>query len=286
MVSTSYFWGFGLEWARNLPAKQLNSGVFMDRVSNKIALVTGAAQGLGEAICKLLLKEGAKVVATDINIDKLTAWSKDYGDKILALKHDVTKEDEWQAAINQTRECFGKLHIVVNNAGIGTMGSFEDMDFATWKKVHEVDLDSVFLGCKLSLALLEESCQGTERGSIINISSVAGITADKDMAAYNSAKAGVRNLSKSVALHCAKKRNQIRCNSLHPVFIKTPMVDSMNVMTGGDTDLLYKQLSRNIPLGIIGEPDDVAYGVLYLASDEAKFVTGTELVIDGGMLAR
>ena len=155
----------------------------------------------------------------------------------------------------------------------------EDTDFETWKRVHEVDTDSVFLGCKYAIPLMRDHAPG----SIINISSIAGLIAGHNMAAYNSAKAGVWLLSKSVALHCAKRGYQIRSNSIHPTFIDTPILDPMAANIGRDE--LRAKLARQVPLNTIGEADDVAYAVVYLASDESKFMTGAELKIDGGISA-
>jgi len=157
--------------------------------------------------------------------------------------------------------------------------SVEDETLETWRHVHAVDLDSVFLGSKYALPIMAAS----GGGSIVNISSISGIIAGHNLAAYNSAKAAVRHLSKSVALHCARSGNNVRCNSVHPVFIDTPILDGM--ARGGDRDVALQKLGRQIPIGRVGEPDDVAYAVLYLASDESKFVTGSEIKVDGGISA-
>ena len=152
-------------------------------------------------------------------------------------------------------------------------------DFEVWKKVHQVNLDSVFLGCKYAIPLMAKQ----DSGSIINISSISGIVAGWNTAAYNSSKAGVRHLTKSVALYCAKKGYNVRCNSVHPAFVNTPILDPLKQAFGEDEAV--RKLARQIPINRIGEPEDVAFAILYLASDESKFMTGTEIVLDGGLSA-
>jgi NAD(P)-dependent dehydrogenase (short-subunit alcohol dehydrogenase family) len=255
----------------------------MARVENKLALVTGAAQGLGAATAMLLAREGAKVLLTDINVERVErqagAVNERYPGQAVAAGQDVADENDWLRVLETARSHFGGLNILVNNAGIGSVANIEDETFDNWRRVHAVDLDSVFLGCKHAIALIAAS----GGGSIVNISSISGIIAGHNLAAYNSAKAAVRHLSKSIALHCARAQNGIRCNSVHPVFIDTPILNGM--ATGGDRAGALQKLARQIPLGRIGQPDDVAYAVLYLASDESAFVTGTEIRIDGGISA-
>ncbi len=257
------------------------------RLDGKIALVTGAAQGLGAAMAAKFVAEGARVVVTDLDAGGAAATAARLGDATAATGHDVTDPAQWEAALAFAEATFGGLHILVNNAGIGTGGTVESTSFADWRRVHAVDLDSVFFGCKLALPLIAATCarggSGSARGSILNISSIAGVIAAANMAAYNSAKAAVRHLSKSVALHCARERYPVTCNSVHPVFIDTPILD--NLVGGMDRAEGLAKLARQIPLGRVGEPDDVAWGAVYLVSDEAKFVTGTELYIDGGISA-
>lgn len=255
----------------------------MGRVEAKIALVTGAAQGLGAAIAAMLAREGARVILTDINSagagKRALEINAGHADSAIALRHDVTSHDDWVQVLGETVERFGGLHILVNNAGISAVASIEDETYEAWRKMHAVDLDSVFFGCKLAIPPMAAS----GGGSIVNISSISGIIAGHNLAAYNSAKAAVTHLSKSVALHCARAGNNIRCNSVHPVFIDTPIIDT--IAGPADRNAVLKKLGRQVPLGRVGEPDDVAFAVLYLASDESKFVTGSELRIDGGISA-
>ena len=255
----------------------------MDRVANKIGIVTGAAQGIGAATAALLAAEGAKLALTDINYDGVQSLAEELNANsagaAIALEQDVTDEDAWQKTLHDVRERFGGLHILVNNAGIGSLASVEAETLDNWRHVHAVDLDSVFLGCKYAVPLIAAS----GGGSIVNISSISGIIAGHNLAAYNSAKAAVRHLSKSVALHCAKSANNVRCNSVHPVFIDTPILDGM--AGGSDRAAVLEKLGRQVPIGRVGQPADVAYAVLYLASDESNFVTGSEIRVDGGISA-
>ncbi len=255
------------------------------RLDGKIALITGAASGLGLRMAERFAAEGARVLLTDIDADGAARAAAGIGASAGSFAHDVTSEAQWAAALAHAGARFGGLHILVNNAGIGTPGSVEDTSLEDWRRVHAIDLDGVFLGCKLALPLIRETTrrEGT-RGSILNISSIAGVIASGRMAAYNSAKAGVRHLTKSVALHCATSRDPITCNSIHPAFIDTPILDGFQ-SAGASREAVKAKLGRQIPLGTVGEPDDVAYAAIYLCSDEAKFVTGAELYIDGGISA-
>ncbi len=256
----------------------------MGRVSGKKALITGGAQGLGEAIAKMLAREGAKVTVTDLNLKGAEKVAADINaahgkGTAFAFQHDVASETEWPKIAEAAHEAMGGLNILVNNAGIGGIGSVEEESFERFKKVQAVDVDSIFLGCKACIPLMRNH----GLGSIINISSIAGIIASGNYASYNTAKAAVRHLSKSVALHLAKTGGQIRSNSVHPVFINTPILDGIKERFGEKEGLA--KLARQVPMGKVGEPDDIAYAVLYLASDESKFVTGAELKVDGGISA-
>ena len=255
----------------------------MGRVDNRIALVTGAAQGLGAATAAMLAREGARVILSDINIAGAEAQAARINDahpgSAVSCAHDVTDQEQWAGVIALAEQQFGGLHILVNNAGISAIASIVDETYDNWRRTHAVDLDSVFFGCKLAIPLIAAS----GGGSIVNISSISGIIAGHNLAAYNSAKAAVTHLSKSVALHCARERNNIRCNSVHPVFIDTPIIDDL--AGNGDREAVLEKLGRQVPLGRVGQPDDVAAAVLFLASDESGFITGSELRVDGGISA-
>jgi NAD(P)-dependent dehydrogenase (short-subunit alcohol dehydrogenase family) len=255
------------------------------RLAGKKALITGAAQGLGEAIARHFADEGAAVFLTDLNGDGAAAAAARINSHHPGMAHaaqqDVRLEDRWMAVVQEAHDAMGGLNVLVNNAGIGTMGTVEAESFENWKLVQEVDVDSVFLGCKYALPLMKPH----GRGSIINISSIAGLIASGYYPSYNAAKAAVWLLTKSVALHCARACPEIRCNSIHPSFIETPILDGMVAMAGSQ-DAAYAKLGRQIPLGHIGEPSDVAWAAVYLASDESKFVTGSELKVDGGISAQ
>ena len=247
--------------------------------------VTGAAQGLGEAIAYMLAKEGSKVVLADINYDKVVSVSErinnEFPEQAFSLKLDVTSEDQWKESLIEAEKLMGGINVLVNNAGIGGGTTIEDTDYETFKNVMKVDTDSVFLGCKYAIPIMKNYSPG----SIINTSSISGLIAGHNMVSYNTAKAGVWMLSKSVALHCAKQAYNIRCNSIHPAFINTPILDNMLNRSNVERDELLMKLARQVPLGKVGEPNDVAYTVLFLASDESKFITGSEIKIDGGISA-
>jgi len=250
-----------------------------------MAFITGGAQGLGEATARMFAREGAKVTVTDINGAGAEAVAASINEEhgagtAFAWQHDVTDGERWQEVLKGSYEAMGGLNVLVNNAGIGSLGSVEDESYETFKHVQTVDVDSIFLGCKYAIPMMRDH----GLGSIINISSIAGIIASGNYVSYNTAKAAVRHISKSIALHCAKSTGgQIRCNSVHPVFINTPILDRTKEMFGEEEALA--KLGRQIPLGKVGEPDDIAYAVLYLASDESKLVTGIELKVDGGISA-
>jgi len=259
----------------------------MNRVKGKVALVTGGRQGLGKAIALRLAAEGAKIVITDRKEDGADAVIEEIiqeGSEGIFIQHDVASEEDWTRAIATTVEKFGRLDILVNNAGVGAGKNIEDISLEQWRWVMSINLDGVFLGTQKAI----EAMKLTGGGSIINMSSVEGIVGDSRMAAYDTSKGGLRTLTKSAALYCAECGYNIRVNTVHPGFIDTAMVRGFLKAQAkdGDVEAARRDLVALHPIGHLGEPDDVAYAVLYLASDESKFATGSELVIDGGYTAR
>ena len=259
----------------------------MGRVANKIALVSGAASGLGDSIARMLAREGASVVLADVHDAsgaRVRQEIEGQGGTAAFVHLDVSCEDEWVGGMDMVRQRFGRLDIAVNCAGLNVSRSFpSETTLEDWRRVMAVNLDGVFLGTKHALALMR---QGTPaKGSIINISSVMGLVALPGIGPYCASKGGVRIYSKSVALSCAQQGLDVRVNTVHPGFIDTPLL-RQGMAQMGVPEEAAKMYDALQPVGHLGEPDDIAYGVLYLASDESKFVTGSELVIDGGYTSR
>ncbi|MBV9993851.1 MAG: glucose 1-dehydrogenase [Caulobacteraceae bacterium] len=254
------------------------------RVAGKKVFISGGAGGLGSAMAQMLAREGAKVSLADLDYDgaKAAAAAIDAVEgagTAFAFPLDVTKEDQWIYALEEADAAMGGISVLVNNAGVFGVGDIEQFAFEEWKRVMSVNVDSVFLGTKHALKYLRQN----QPGSIVNLSSIAGLIAAHNTPAYNASKSAVWLLSKSIALHCAKQGLDIRSNSIHPAFIDTPMLEAFRQRFGkAETDA---KLGRQLPLGHIGEPDDVAAAVLYLASDESRFMTGAELKLDGGVSA-
>ena len=254
------------------------------RVAGKLAFVTGAAQGLGAATARRLAEEGAKVTLADINIEGARrvadAINGRWGPRnAFAVHLDVTSEAGWIEALNAADAAMGGISVLVNNAGISRGGDIETLSLEDWKLVMSVNVDSVFLGTKHALKYL----RANQPGSIVNISSIAGLIAAHNTPVYNASKAAVWLLSKGIALHCAKQGVYVRSNSIHPTYIDTPILDPLRQRFGKDE--AEAKLGRQVPLGHIGEPADIANAVLYLASDESKFMTGAEMKLDGGISA-
>jgi 3(or 17)beta-hydroxysteroid dehydrogenase len=241
----------------------------MARLQDKIVLITGAAGAVGRAVAAAVKREGGSTIATDLS-----------GQAGIDHVLDVTTEDDWQSVLAAVDRRHGRLDGLVNSAGTVHLGTVEETDYATWRRVLAINLDGTFLGCKHALPLLKRS-----GGAIVNLSSISGIVGGHNLAAYNASKGGVRLLTKSVALHGARLKPPVRCNSIHPAFLEGPMVEDILAQTGRP-DVARGQLARDIPLGRLGEPAEVAELCVYLLSDESRFVTGAEFAIDGGLTAR
>jgi len=251
----------------------------MNRVLNKVAVVTGAASGLGKAIATLLAEEGAKVVLTDINETDGTAVAGEItrrGREALFVRHDTSSEDNWREVMKAVMDRFGRLDVLVNCAGVFLGQSIEETSLEKWRWLMSINLDGVFLGTKYGSEVMRKS----GGGSIINMSSAGGIVGTPNSAAYAASKGGVRLLTKAAAIEFSKScyDYNIRVNSVHPGVMATPMTAGMISERG-------EELAAWLPIGRFGDADDVAFGVLYLASDESKYVTGSELAIDGGWTA-
>ncbi|SDF05074.1 glucose 1-dehydrogenase [Thalassobaculum litoreum] len=253
-----------------------------DRLAGKTALITGGASGIGRAIAEIFVEQGATVVIADIDAERGTAVASQIGATFALL--DVRDEDGWQRVTTETLDRHGRLDVLVNNAGTGgSGGSIEDASVDDWDRVMDINAKGVFLGCKYGVATMKAN-EAPSGGSIVNMSSIAGLVGAPAIPVYSASKGAVRLLTKSVALHCAKKGYGIRCNSVHPSYTDTPMVDRM-VDGHHNPERLRQAIVAAAPLGRIGAPADVAGAVLYLASDDSAFVTGTELTVDGGICA-
>ncbi len=247
----------------------------MGRVQGKVALVTGGGSGLGKADCERLAAEGAKVIVSDIDEAAAKAVAAAIGGEALAVKHDVASEDDWRNVLALAEQRFGGLNILVNNAGIVVLADPEETTLEQFRRANAVMSEGVFLGCKYAIPLMARS----GGGSIINMSSTASHLGYPVFFAYSAAKGAVRAMTKSGAIHCQAEGYGIRCNSIHPASIETPMVQLAEGRPGQEQAIAKGVL----PAGATGAPSDVADLVLYLASDESRFLTGAEIVIDNGL---
>jgi len=249
--------------------------------TGKVALVTGAASGLGLDAATQLLRCGAAVVMSDIQRERGQAAAARLGDGAVFLEQDVTDEARWQEVMEEVANRFARLDVLVNAAGMGLFASLEETSLQAFRKVHAVNVESVFMGCKAALPLMRRG----GGGSIINLSSTAGLRGVGKLAAYCSAKGAVRLLTKSIALDCAERGDNIRCNSLHPSYIDTPMVQEL-ISLGRDQQAMRQRLERVSPMNRLGRPSEVSSAILFLASDESSFINGAEIPVDGGATAR
>lgn len=251
----------------------------MARLAGKVALITGAGTGIGLATAKLFAQEGAKVVIGELDEASGRAAAQATGGVFLKL--DVRQEADWERVMGEIKARFGGLHVLVNNAGVLARSSDPNVEATSldeWRWLHQVNVEGVFLGCRAAIPLMRES----GGGSIVNLSSIAGLLATPHVAAYGASKGAVRQLTKSVAVHCGRRGYKIRCNSVHPGLIETQMGDQVMSLAGADLEANKEARRKMVPLGELGRPEDVAKCILFLASDDSRYVTGAELVVDGG----
>ncbi|MFA7584968.1 MAG: glucose 1-dehydrogenase [Novosphingobium sp.] len=242
------------------------------RLENKKIFVTGGASGLGEAMARRFVAEGATVVIADIDAAGGEALARELGDACRFVSLDVTSQAGWQAALAG----YDALDVMVNNAGITTFGSVEDVTLDQFRHEMDVDVVGVFLGCQQAIPLMK-----ARGGSLINIASMCGVRAQSNLFAYNAAKAAVIHMTKSIALHCAERKYGIRCNAILPGIIRTPIQDKV-LTTVDDPDAVYNSWVSGHPIGRLGKPEEIAAMAVYLASDESAFTTGAEFRVDGG----
>jgi len=248
----------------------------MGRVKNKVVIITGAASGLGQADARMLAAEGARVVMTDINVEAGQAIAADIGATF--YEQDVAIEESWHQLMGKVKQQYGRLDALVNNAGVGIIANIETTTTEIWRKTLGIHLDSTFWGCQTAIALMKEN----GGGSIINMSSTAALVGIANYFAYSAAKGGIRSMTKSIAIHCKQEKLGIRCNSVHPGSISTPMVHhALKELVGIDMTSVDDPETTRKDLGV-GEPDDVAHMIVYLVSDESKHINGAEMVIDNG----
>ena len=250
----------------------------MGQLDGKVAVITGAASGIGAACARTLAREGAKLVLTDLDEAGGQRIASDTGG--VFVRHDVTDESAWPGVVSTAEQHYGGLHVLVANAGIGIMGPAIDMSLADWRRQMAVNVDGVFLSVKYCIPAMRRS----GGGSIIMLSSVAGLRGSAGLAGYSASKGAVRLFAKSMALECAQARDRIRVNSVHPGIIDTPIWTKLP--PGANAPLNPQAIAAaTVPIGEAGRPEDVADGILFLASDASRHITGSELVIDGGMTA-
>jgi len=250
------------------------------RVQDKVALVTGGASGIGLATCELLAAEGARVIVGDVDRAAADRAVAAIGPRASFHPLDVTREDDWIAVTDAIVRDLGRLDILVNNAGVALLRDIETTTLDEWRRLMAVNLDGVFLGCKHAIRVMK----GRGGGAIVNLSSVAGMIGAPSLAAYGASKGGVRALTKSVALHCARRGYGIRCNSVHPSFAETPMLEGM-IAAARDPQKQRASHAAAAPLGRLAQPDEIARTILFLASEDSAFTTGAEIVVDGGLTA-
>jgi NAD(P)-dependent dehydrogenase (short-subunit alcohol dehydrogenase family) len=250
------------------------------RLLGKIALISGGASGIGRAAALRFAEHGATVVIADLDAAARTA-AADVHPAISAVALDVTDDAQWERVVADVAQRHGRLDILINSAGVALGGDIERTTNEQWRTTMGVNVDGVFFGCRAAIGVMKR-----HGGSIVNMSSVSGIVGGHNLAAYNASKGAVRLLTKSIALHCARKKYGIRCNSVHPTFVDTPMLRKLTLgRDDAEAQRVRDALVAQVPLGRVAQPEEIADLLVYAASDESRFVTGSELVIDGGLTA-
>ncbi len=251
----------------------------MGRMNGKTAFITGAAEGLGKAIAERFALEGARLILTDIQAEKVQETASAIGGETIAFTHDVASEVDWRRVIDGAIAHFGGFDTLINNAAISVKGDIEHADFVHWRRILSINCDGVFLGCNMALPTLIANGPS----SVVNITSALAVKAHVEMPAYSAAKAGVEQMTRSMALYCGRSGHEVRCNIVRPGSIMTPMQDKVLAARGGTRDEQFQKTLDAHPMGRIATPAEVANAVLFLASDEASFITGTSIAVDGGL---
>ncbi len=251
----------------------------MGKMQNKVALVTGGAEGIGATVGRMIVAEGGSVMLCDVQIDKARALADELGENAEAFELDVRDLDQWNKAVEATVERFGKLTVLCNIAGISEPGNVVDGTLDTWERTIDINLNGPFYGMRAALPAMEKS---GEPGAIVNIGSMIAIRAAAFVAAYSASKAGLLGLTRSVALDCAERGVPIRANMVHPGAIRTPMYERYKFSGADEPENIERDFAATHPMNRIGEPEEVARAVLWLASDESSFTTGCDITVDGG----
>lgn len=251
----------------------------MGRMDGKVALVTGGAEGIGATVGKLIVEEGGSVMLCDVQIDKARALAEELGERAAAFELDVRRLDQWENAVQATVDTFGKLTVLCNIAGISEPGTISDGSLDVWERTIDINLNGPFYGCRTAIPAMEAS---GESCAIVNIGSMIALRAASFVAAYSASKAGLLGLTRAVALDCAERGLPIRANMVHPGAIRTPMYERYKFSGVDEPENIEAGMAATHPMNRIGEPEEVARAVVWLASDEASFTTGVDLTVDGG----
>ena len=251
----------------------------MGSMAGKVALISGGAEGIGAMIGSMVTAEGGSVMLGDVQLDKAQALADELGDKAAAVRLDVRELDQWETAVAETQERFGKLTTLFNVAGISEPGNVVDVPLESWQRTIDINLAGPFYGCRVAIPAMEAS---GEQCAIVNIGSMIAMRPAAFVAAYSASKAGLRGLTQSIALDCAERGLKIRANMVHPGATRTPMYDRYKFSGADEPDNIERNFAATHPMNRIGEPEEVAQAALFLASDAASFTTGCDFTVDGG----